>query len=49
MSDLSKLGCDGPILIEDEDEDDPRYDGEEGTGPSFAGHRRALGQQGSGV
>ena len=47
MSDLSKLGCDGPILIEDED--DPRYDGEEGTGRFLAGHRRTLGQQGSGV
>ena len=49
MSDLSKLGCDGPILIEDEDEDDPRYDGEEGTECSLAGHRRTLEQQGSGV
>ena len=47
MSVLRKLGCDDPISIEDED--DPRYDGEEGTGPSLAGYRRALGQQGSGV
>jgi len=47
MSDLRKLGCYGPILIEDED--DPRYDGEEGTECSLAGHRRTLEQQGSGV
>ena len=47
MSDLHRLGCDDPISIEDED--DPRYDGEEGTWRSLAGHRRALGQQGSGV
>ena len=39
MSDLRKPGCDDPILIEDEDEDDPRYDGQ----------RRTLGQLGSGV
>ena len=47
MSVLRKLGRDDPISIEDED--DPRYDGEEGTRQSLAGHRRALGQQGSGV
>ena len=47
MIDLRKPGCDDPILIEDEDI--PRYDGEAGTGPSLAGYRRALGQQGSGV
>ena len=47
MIDLRKPGCDDPILIEDEDI--PRYDGEEGTGRSLAGHRRTLGQQGSGV
>ena len=39
MSDRRKLRYDGPILIEDEDEDDPRYDGQ----------RRTLGQLGSGV
>jgi len=47
MSDLHRLRCDDPISIEDED--DPRYDGEEGTERSLAGHRRTLGQQGSGV
>jgi hypothetical protein len=47
MSDRRKLGYDGPILIEGEN--DPRYDGEEGTGRFLAGHRRTLGQQGSGV
>ncbi|HEX7199182.1 MAG TPA: hypothetical protein VF213_06875 [Dongiaceae bacterium] len=47
MSVLRKRGCDDPISIEDED--DPRYDGEAGTGRSLAGHRRALGRQGSGV
>lgn len=47
MSNLHRLRCDDPISIEDED--DPRYDGEEGTERSLAGHRRALGQQGSGV
>jgi len=47
MSDRRKLGCDNPIAIEGEDY--PRYDGEEGTWCSLAGHRRALEQQGSGV
>ena len=47
MIDLRKPGCDDPILIEGEN--DPRYDGEEGTERSLAGHRRTLGQQGSGV
>ena len=47
MSVLRKRGRYDPISIEDAD--DPRYDGEAGTGPSLAGRRRALGQQGSGV
>jgi hypothetical protein len=47
MTDLHKLGCDAPISIEDED--DRRYDSEEDARRFPAGHRRTLGQQGSGV